>query len=96
MEREIDKPDRDEISVIIYLGNCKIRGRVFVPPGGRVSDFVNAPVRQFIPVTDAEIESISGPKWSYRVRFLNLNKNEIVTIFPEAAFIEAKKSDSAL
>ncbi|MDO9514190.1 MAG: hypothetical protein Q7J59_06255 [Elusimicrobiota bacterium] len=93
MEREIDKPDRDEISVIIYLSNCKIKGKMFVPPGGRVSDFVNSPVRQFIPVTDAEIDSISGAKWSYRVKFLNLNKNEIVTIFPAAAFIEAKKAE---
>ncbi len=93
MERDIDKPVRDEIGVIIYLSNCKIKGKMFLPPGGRVSDFVNSPVRQFIPVTDAEIDSISGEKWSYRVKFLNLNKNEIVTIFPEEAFIDVKKSE---
>ena len=91
MERDIDKPDRDEIGVIIYLSNCKIKGKMFLPPGGRVSDFVNSPVRQFIPVTDAEIDSIGGEKWSYRVKFLNLNKNEIVTLFPKEAFIEGKK-----
>ncbi|MEA2081222.1 MAG: hypothetical protein U9O97_00560 [Elusimicrobiota bacterium] len=96
MERDIDKPERDEISVIIYLRNCKITGKMFLPPGGRVSDFVNSPVRQFVPVTDAEIDSISGEKWSYRVKFLNLNKNEIVTIFPEEAFIEAKKAESVV
>ncbi|MBA3065809.1 hypothetical protein KJ633_00740 [bacterium] len=96
MERDIDKPDRDEINVIIYLRNCKIKGKMFLPPGGRVSDFVNSPIRQFIPVTDAEIESISGDKWSYRVRFLNLNKNEIATIFPAEAFIEGKKAESVL
>ena len=93
MERDIDKPVRDEIGVIIYLSNCKIKGKMFLPPGGRVSDFVNSPVRQFIPVTDAEIDSISGEKWSYRVKFLNLNKNEVVTIFPEEAFIDVKKSE---
>ena len=93
MERDIDKPQRDEIDVIIYLRNCKIKGKMFLPPGGRVSDYINSPVRQFIPVTDAEIDSISGDKWSYRVKFLNLNKNTIVTIFPALAFIEDAKSD---
>ena len=92
MEREIDKPERDEIEVIIYLRSCKITGKMFLPPGGRVSDFVNSPVRQFIPVTDAVIDSTSGENWRYSVRFLNLNKNEIVTIFPKEAFISAEKN----
>lgn len=88
MERDIDKPERDEVEVIIYLRSCKIKGVMFLPPGGRVSDFINSPVRQFIPITDARIESISGEKWSYEVKFLNLNKNEVVTIFPKKAFIK--------
>jgi len=93
VERDIDKPDRDEVEVIIYLRNCKITGKMFLPPGGRVSDFVNSPVRQFIPVTDAVIDSITDDKWKYSVKFLNLNKNEIVTIFPKEDFISADKRE---
>ena len=92
MERDIDKPERDEIAVIIYLRSCKITGKMFLPPGGRVSDFVNSPVRQFIPVTDAVIDSTAGENWRYSVKFLNLNKNEIVTIFPKEAFISAERN----
>jgi predicted YcjX-like family ATPase len=88
MERDIDKPQREKIEAIIYLRSCKIKGTIFLPPGGRLSDFINSPVRQFIPVKDASIESITSDKWSYNVKFLNLNKNEIVTIFPKEAFID--------
>ena len=91
MDRDIDKPERERIEVVIYLRSCKIKGVLHLPPQGRISDFINAPVRQFIPITDAEIESITEEKWSYKVKFLNLNKNEIVTIFPREAFIEEKK-----
>ncbi|MFH1957717.1 MAG: hypothetical protein ABIJ15_04500 [bacterium] len=91
MERNIDKPERDRVEVIIYLRNCKINGAVFLPPEGRVSDFINSPVRQFIPITDAKIKSISGDDWFYEVKFLNLNKNEIVTIFPKEAFIKKEE-----
>lgn len=82
-----DYATREPIEVIIYLEHCKIRGIVHLPPGGRLSDFINVASRQFIPISDAIVESITpGVEWSYKVEFLNLNKNYIVSMFPITAY----------
>jgi len=84
---DFDKVAREPVEVIIYLEGCKIRGVVHLPPGGRLSDFINAPSRQFIPISDAKVESISSvAEWSYEVDFLNLNKNYIISMFPRTAY----------
>lgn len=92
-----DSPERinkERHDVIIYLDNCKIRGAVYLPPGSRISDFINAPVKQFIPITDAEISAIKpGEDWKYEVEFLDLNKNFIVTMFPTNAMKERNDSN---
>lgn len=90
-----DSPDRvnkERHDVIIYLESCKIQGAIYLVPGGRISDFINAPTRQFVPVTEATISSVrAGEDWTYVVDFLDLNKNFIVTVFP----VGAKQVDRA-
>ncbi len=86
-QESFDYASREPIEVIIYLEDCKIRGVVYLPPGGRLSDFINVASRQFIPVSSAEVESITpGVEWSYEVDFLNLNKDFIVSMFPVTAY----------
>jgi len=79
---------REPVKVIIYLENCRVVGTVYLELESRLSDFINSDI-QFLPVTDAQVESILPEhKWSYKVNFMNLNKNYIVSIFPESEVIE--------
>jgi len=92
-----DSPEminKERHDVIIYLDNCKIKGAIYLMPGSRISDFINAPAHQFVPVTDATISSIRvGEEWEYNVEFLNLNKDFIITIFPLSAIKEDKDNN---
>ncbi|MDI6640941.1 MAG: hypothetical protein QME68_01335, partial [Elusimicrobiota bacterium] len=66
---------REPVKVIIYLENCRITGTVYLGLETRLSDFINSDL-QFLPVTDAKVDSIlPGHKWSYKVNFMDLNKN---------------------
>lgn len=74
---------REPVKVIIYLSNCRIRGTIYLDLEARISDFINNDL-QFIPLRDAHVESIeSGKKWSYTVNFMNLNKDYVISVFPE-------------
>ena len=90
-----DSPEminKERHDVVIYLDNCKIYGAIYLMPGSRISDYINAPAHLFLPVTDATISSIRvGEEWEYNVDFLNLNKNFVITIFPVTAIKESKK-----
>jgi len=81
--QEEKKLVREPLKVIIYLEHCKILGTIYLDLNSRLSDFINSEI-EFIPVRDAVVESIEGRKWSYKVKFMNLNKNYIVSIFPES------------
>lgn len=77
---------REPVSVIIYLENCKIQGTIYLSLGGRLSDLINDPSIQFLPVTDAAVESIlPGQKWSYTTSFMELNKEYVIVLFPATA-----------
>ena len=82
--------NKERHDVVIYLANCKVKGAIYLMPGSRISDFINAAARQFVPVTDAVITATGpGEDWTYNVEFLDLNKNFIITIFP----VNAMKDD---
>ena len=92
MDNSPERINKDRHDVIIYLENCKIQGAIYLSSGSRLSDFINAPVRQLIPITDVVISAIkAGEDWSYEVEFLDLNKNFIVTMFPTNAVKDKKK-----
>ncbi|MEW6041642.1 MAG: hypothetical protein AB1633_08985 [Elusimicrobiota bacterium] len=73
---------REPVKVIIYMESCRIRGVIYLDLDTRLSDFINTEIN-FLPITDALVESVSDRKWSYRVKFMNVNKNYIQSIFPE-------------
>jgi hypothetical protein len=80
------KIDKEKVEVIIYLSNCKIEGTVHIPQGGRLTDFINVPNKNFIPVTDAKITSIDKTnQFAYNVNLVQINKNFIQTLFPRSA-----------
>ncbi|OGS20433.1 MAG: hypothetical protein A2252_10370 [Elusimicrobia bacterium RIFOXYA2_FULL_39_19] len=75
---------REPLKVIIYQQATKITGTVYLDIGSRLSDFINSVNVQFIPVGDAQVESLYDPgKILYKAKFMNVNKTHIVAIRPE-------------
>lgn len=81
------KIEKEKKAIIAYTSYYKIRGKIFMPPGGRLSDFIGGiSQKRFIPVTDAVITDASGGEIC-RTRFLALNTDEIMFILPESELI---------
>ena len=81
------KIEKEEKAIIAYTANYKIRGKVFMPPGGRLSDFIGGAVqKKFMPVVDAIVTGVSGGEIC-RTKFLQLNKSAIIFILPETELI---------
>ena len=56
------KTKKDNINVLVYVSGYKIFGTVYLPMGGRLTDFLNtkglgAEGEVFIPVTDATAQA---------------------------------------
>ena len=76
------KIQKEEKAIVAYTRNYKIQGTIFMPPGGRLSDFISgAGQKKFIPVTNAVVTDISGREVC-RAMFIELNKDEIIFLIP--------------
>ena len=76
--------------IIAYTYQFKIRGTVFIPPGSRFSDFMGSiEKKKFIPVTNAAVTDIFGNNVC-KTKFLELNKDEILFMFPESEMEKRK------
>ena len=79
------KVERERVEVIIYLGDFRVEGVIHLPPQGRLSDFINAPQRQFIPVTCATVYRGDSTEPIYKVELMLVSKRFISAIFPVEA-----------
>jgi len=77
------KVEQSEIEVVIFTQNSRVEGRLHLPSGGRLTDYLALAERKFIPVTEAKIFMVLGNELLYTVPFLSLNKDFIVYIFPK-------------
>ncbi|MEO0288548.1 MAG: hypothetical protein ABIN00_02825 [candidate division WOR-3 bacterium] len=75
--------EREKVKSLIFTTNSEIRGFVHIPPGGRLTDFLNNIAKPFIPVTDAEVRTSDGRV--FRTDLMQLNKDFIIVIIPEEA-----------
>jgi hypothetical protein len=74
--------EKMETGVIIFTQQHRIEGKAHIYPGGRFTDFMNAPTGLgFMPITDAKIYSLADGKLLYAVDFLSVNKNLVVIAF---------------
>ena len=85
------KIEKEQKPIVAYTYHYKIKGKVFTPPGSRLSDFISG-IRQkkFIPVADAVITDIFGNEIC-RSKFLELNKDEIIFLLPQDELVESTK-----
>jgi hypothetical protein len=79
----------DKTEVIIFTKDFRVRGKVSLVPGARLTDYI-VEAHQFIAVTDVEVKDAQGTLLLH-TPFLDINRDHIVLILP-AEF--AKLSDA--
>jgi hypothetical protein len=77
------KIDQAIVEVVIFTHNSRVEGKLHLPSGGRLTDYLALAERKFIPITDAKIFLMPGNQLLYAVPFLSLNKDFIIYIFPK-------------
>ncbi|MEW5803988.1 MAG: hypothetical protein AB1847_17975 [bacterium] len=79
------KSKKVNLKVVVFTSETKIIGTIHIP-GGRLTDFLNnkgaSEAEAFIPVTDASIYSKDSDNLLYFAKFLGINKEQIILIFP--------------
>lgn len=68
---------KERKEVIIFTRNHKIEGEIYLLMDSRISDELNVRVREFIPVTNARVYSLSGDSLLYTADFVTVNKHAI-------------------
>jgi hypothetical protein len=68
---------KERREVVIYTRNHKIEGEMYLLVDSRISDELNIRVREFIPVTNARIFTLSGDSLLYETDFVTVNKQSI-------------------
>ena len=82
------KIEKEQKSIIAYTYHYKIKGNIFMPPGARLSDYISSVgQKKFIPVANAIVSDIFGNEIC-RTKFLELNKDEIIFLFPESEIVK--------
>lgn len=77
------KVEQSVIEVTIFMQDSRVEGKLHLPAGGRLTDYLALAERQFVPVTDAKIYLVPSNELIYTVSFISLNKDFIVFIFPK-------------
>ena len=74
--------EKEEKPIVAYTSQYKIKGNIFIPPGGRLTDYLSSiGPKRFIPLTDAIVTDMHG-KEICRADFIELNIGEVIFIMP--------------
>jgi hypothetical protein len=71
--------------IIAETGRYRVTGMLRLPPDGyrsRLSDYLNAPERSFLPLTDVELTPLDGSGPAEQHAFLALSLSHIVFAVP--------------
>lgn len=74
--------EKEQFEAVIFTENLKIEGVIHLLPQERMTDYLGATEKTFIPVTNATVSSINTGKLLHSTKFLSLNKNEVTVICP--------------
>jgi hypothetical protein len=77
--------DQRLTKIVAETGRYRITGLLRLPPEGyrsRLSDYLNAPERAFLSLTDAELAPLDGGGAAERVEFLALSVAHVVFVIP--------------
>lgn len=73
---------KERIKVTILVERFRIVGEMYRYPGARMLDLVNIKDNAFIPVTNAQIFSLSDGKLLHTASFTGVNRNAISFFYP--------------
>ena len=68
---------KERREVVIFTRNHKIEGEMYLLMDSRMSDELNVRVREFLPVTNAKVFTLSGDSLLYSTDFITINKHSI-------------------
>jgi len=74
MSLRIPKERRE---VVVFTRNHKIEGEMYLLMDSRISDELNVRVKEFIPITNAKIYTLSGDSLLFATDFVTVNKSSI-------------------
>ena len=73
---------KEKVRVTILVESFRIVGDMYRYPGARLLDLVNIKDTAFIPVTEAQIFSLSDGKLLQTTTFVGVNRNAIAFFYP--------------
>jgi hypothetical protein len=76
----INKVPTQRIRVRIITDGFEIIGRLHIPAGNRLSDYLNRAGKAFLTITDAEVRSLGGNTQIQEKQVVFINKNTISMI----------------
>ena len=76
---------KERREVVIFATNHKIEGEMYLLLDSRISDELNTRSREFIPVTNAKIYTITGDSLLYSTDFITINKHSIDIVLTKPA-----------
>ena len=79
------KVEQTLVSVVIFTENNRVEGKLHLPAGGRLTDYLALAERKFLPLTDVQIYHLPTNEKLYDVAFANVNKDLVSFIFPKYA-----------
>lgn len=82
MSLRIPKERRE---VVVFTRNHKIEGEMYLLMDSRISDELNVRVKEFIPITNAKIYTLSGDSLLYTTDFITVNKHSIDMVLTKPA-----------
>ena len=77
--------DENLTRIVAETERYRITGMLRLPPDGyrsRLSDYLNAPERTFLALTDVEVEAVGGDGTVERYPFLALSLAHVVVAMP--------------
>ncbi len=77
--------EQREERIIVETGRYRLTGLLRLPKDGyrsRLTDYLNASERNFLPLTDVEIRPLDGDREPERRAFVALALNQIVLAMP--------------
>lgn len=76
--------EQEKMAVAFVNNSIKAEGTLHIPPGGRLSDFINRN-RQFLPVNDVSYTELATGKSLHKASFALLNLENFHSIIPTKA-----------
>lgn len=76
---------KERREVVVFTRNHKIEGEMYLLMDSRISDELNVRVREFIPVTNAKIYTLTGDSLLYTTDFITVNKHSIDLVLTKPA-----------